>query len=66
MPEGSTLDTGLEAAAKAIDAPEEDEALDDEQEDGAAEQGDKDDRQLNTLLRKCEHAFTKGSKGLLL
>jgi hypothetical protein len=33
MPEGSTLDTVLEATAKAIDPPEDGEALDDEQDD---------------------------------
>jgi hypothetical protein len=56
----------LEATTAAQEAPEQEdeEQEDEEQEDEAPEE--KDDPQLNTLLRKCEHAFTKGNKGLLL
>src|SRR5262249_3661919 len=69
MPEVSTLDAVLEATTVAQDAPEqEDEAIEDEaQEDEAPEQEEApDDKQLNVLLLKCERAFTKGLKGLLL
>jgi hypothetical protein len=55
----------LEATAKAVELDEaQDEEQEDEEQDEAPEE--KDDPQLNTLLRKCEHAFTKGNKGLLL
>jgi len=64
MPEVSTLDAVLEATTVAQEAPEQDEEQEDEGQDEAPEE--KDDPQLNTLLRKCEHAFTKGNKGLLL
>src|SRR5262249_62051433 len=68
MPEVSTLDAIVEGMTVAQYAPEqEDEVIEDEaQEDEAPEQEDKDDRQLNILLLKCERAFTKGLKGLLL
>ena len=66
MPEVSTLDTVLEATAKAVaqEAPEDEEQDQEEEEQEAPEQ--EDDKQLNILLRKCEHAFAKGNKGLLL
>ena len=34
--------------------------------DDAAEQEEQDEKKLNQLLRKCEKAFCKGNKGLLL
>jgi hypothetical protein len=65
MPEVSTLDTVLEATVAAQEAPEPEEAPEQEEETQSAEQ-EKEERQLNTLLRKAESAFTKGNKGLLL
>ena len=68
MPEVSTLDAVLEATTVAQEAPEQDEEQEDEGQDEEQVEApeEKDDPQLNTLLRKCEHAFTKGNKGLLL
>jgi hypothetical protein len=65
MPEVSTLDTVLEATVTAQEAPEQEETPEQEEETQSAEQ-EKEERQLNTLLRKAESAFTKGNKGLFL
>jgi hypothetical protein len=66
MPEFNSLDTVLEATAKAVEqeAPEDEEQDQEDEEQEAPEK--EDDKQLNALLRKCEHAFAKGNKGLLL
>jgi hypothetical protein len=65
MSESSVLDTIVQAQAQAQEAQaevaEEAQAQDEEEEAPPA-----DERQLNTLLRKAEAAFTKGNKGLLL
>jgi hypothetical protein len=59
MPEVSTLDAVLEATTTAQEAPEQ------EEETQSVEQ-EKEERQLNTFLRKAESAFTKGNKSLFL
>jgi hypothetical protein len=68
MPEVSTLDAVLEATTVAQESPEQDEEQEAEEQEEEQDEvpEEKDDPQLNTLLRKCEHAFTKGNKGLLL
>jgi hypothetical protein len=67
MPEVSTLDAVLETTTVAQEVPEQEEAPEQEaQEDEAQEDEAQEDKQLTILLRKCEHAFTKGNKGLLL
>jgi hypothetical protein len=67
MSESSVLDTIVQAQAQAQEAQaeveEEAQAQDEAQEEEALPV---DQRQLNTLLRKAEAAFTKGNKGLLL
>jgi hypothetical protein len=67
MSEVNVLDTIVQAQAQAQEAQaeveEEAQAQDEAQEDEAPPV---DQRQLNTLLRKAEAAFTKGNKGLLL
>ena len=67
MPQSNPLEQVLEATVKANEAPEqEDEGQDQDEGQEAPEQEAQDDKQLNILLRKCENAFTKGNKGLLL
>jgi hypothetical protein len=65
MSESSVLVTIVQAQAQAQEAQAEvaEEAQDEAQEEEAPPA---DERQLNTLLRKAEAAFTKGNKGLLL
>jgi hypothetical protein len=67
MSESSVLDTIVQAQAQAQEAQaeveEEVQAQDEAREEEAPPA---DERQLNTLLRKAESAFTKGNKGLLL
>jgi hypothetical protein len=67
MSESSVLDSIVQAQAQAQEAQaevaEEAQVEDEAQEDEAPPA---DERQLNTLLRKAEAAFTKGNKGLLL
>ena len=65
MPEVSTLDTVLEATVAAQEAPDQVVDQDQDEETQSAEQ-EKEERQLNVLLRKAESAFTKGNKGLFL
>jgi hypothetical protein len=62
MPDVSTLDAVLEATTFSVDQKVAQEAPEEEQ---SAEQ-EKEERQLNTLLRKAESAFTRGNKGLFL
>jgi hypothetical protein len=70
MPELNPLDAVLQQtvaaqeAARQEAAPDEDEGQEDEGQEEKQEA--QDDKQLNILLRKCENAFTKGNKGLLL
>src|SRR5215831_19326528 len=61
----STLAAVLEATTIAQEAPELQEEAPEQEEAQSAEQ-EKEERQLNILLRKAESAFVKGNKGLFL
>jgi hypothetical protein len=60
----------LEATVNAQEAPEQEQEEAPEQEDEAqedeAQEEAQEDKQLTVFLRKCEHAFTKGNKALVL
>jgi len=61
----STLAAVLEATTIAQEAPELQEEAPEQEEAQSAEQ-EKEERQLNILLRKAESAFVKGNKSLFL